>query len=365
MKAKCQCGKSIESKYSEKEKLHFFHCSDCKIGGKGKTEQSALENFNAEIIKTQSMQLAPKSKDDFLPWVTRNMPALRSQSAAFQDTPATDRMIEKNMRYIAKADLKNAWSTVEGRESIIEAMNDAHYYGATLPEMGSIVPFKDVVEFIPAVSAFQFALTTGENAPFTNINIDALHENDQYEISRDDGNFHFKIKSIGMPRGEVVGVVVQATRADTGKIIGEAYDEPRLMQKAARHSTAYKYFLNDLEALRKAQSEGKDFIEKKPGWKITERDLVSPYDGPDKPEMLKKLAGKSYLAPYMKIRNAVAIAGEKQETEKPSTPLQAVKASIKAVQKDISDAEYTIDEEPEREQQETPKADGGLFGDDL
>jgi hypothetical protein len=168
-----------------------------------------------------------------------------------------------------------------------------------------------------------------------------------------------------MPRGEVVGVVVQATRADTGKIIGEAYDEPRLMQKAARHSTAYKYFLNDLEALRKAQSEGKDFIEKKPGWKITERDLVSPYDGPDKPEMLKKLAGKSYLAPYMKIRNAVAIAGEKQETEKPSTPLQAVKASIKAVQKDISDAEYTIDEEPEREQQETPKADGGLFGDDL
>jgi hypothetical protein len=266
MKTKCQCGKSVESKYSEKEKLHFFHCPDCKIGGKGKTEQSALENFNAEIVKTQSMQLVPKSKDDFLPWAERNMSTLNEKGARFINEDARRRMIKKNATSIFRANFKSAWSTVEGRESIISAFEDACVYGATVPEMGSFVEKNGIVEFWAGLPTYKFALAEGDGAPFIDIQIDALHENDLYEISRDNGNFDFKITKIGFPRGEVIGVAVKCvTHYDekTKKAIGpgEAYDEPRLMQKAARHSTAYKYFLNDLEALRKAQSEGKDFIE--------------------------------------------------------------------------------------------------------
>ena len=38
MKTNCpQCNKATESRYSEKEELHYFYCTDCKIGGKGKT----------------------------------------------------------------------------------------------------------------------------------------------------------------------------------------------------------------------------------------------------------------------------------------------------------------------------------------
>ena len=42
MKTNCpQCNKTTESKYSDKEELHYFYCADCKIGGKGKTEKEA------------------------------------------------------------------------------------------------------------------------------------------------------------------------------------------------------------------------------------------------------------------------------------------------------------------------------------
>ena len=50
MKTNCpQCNKATESKYSEKEELHYFYCSDCKIGGKGKTEKEAEKEFKKHV----------------------------------------------------------------------------------------------------------------------------------------------------------------------------------------------------------------------------------------------------------------------------------------------------------------------------
>jgi hypothetical protein len=51
MKSKCYCGKMIESKHSEKEKLHFLWCPDCKIGGKAATVESAIKIFKSEVEK--------------------------------------------------------------------------------------------------------------------------------------------------------------------------------------------------------------------------------------------------------------------------------------------------------------------------
>jgi hypothetical protein len=230
--------------------------------------------------------------------------------------------------------------------------------------MGSIVPFKDIVEFIPAVSAFQFALTSGKSAPFSEIHIDPLYKNDIYDMSRNDGSFHFEIKKMGFPRGDIIGIVVQAKDIESGKMIGEAYDEKRLMEKAKQHSVSYRYYLQDMELLKKAQAEGKDFIQKTPTWKVYEKDISNPYANADKPEMLKKLAGKSFLYPFMKVRNAKAIAGEWKEDDKPDTPITILNNSLDKVKQDIKDADFRIEDEPAEQLEpekktQSAKADSG------
>ncbi|HPA72440.1 MAG TPA: hypothetical protein PKY31_09230 [Spirochaetota bacterium] len=225
-------------------------------------------------------------------------------------------------------DLKNVWSTEEGVASIWDAYRGALEIAATLPEMGCIVPYNKTAEFIPDIAAFEFALTQGKTAPFSQIMITAIYENDLYEITSRDGSFHFEIKKVGFPRGEIIGVVVQAVDAGTGQIIGEAYDVQRLMEKAERHSVSYRYYLADMAALKKANAEGKDYIEKKPGWKLYEKDIINPYVGPDRPEMLRKLAGKSFFGKFMKTRNARAIGEEWGEDDKPRDYEGAVEKAL-------------------------------------
>ena len=59
----------------------------------------------------------------------------------------------KNTRYVMTQDHENnggdVWATREGQESVVAAMEEAFMLGATLPDMGCIVPFGGVVEFIP------------------------------------------------------------------------------------------------------------------------------------------------------------------------------------------------------------------------
>ncbi len=44
--------------------------------------------------------------------------------------------------------------------------------------------------------------------------------------------------------------------------------------------------------------------------KIFREDITNPYDGADRPEMLRKVAGKSFLQPYMRVRNSTAAMDE-------------------------------------------------------
>ena len=126
---------------------------------------------------------------------------------------------------------------------------------------------------------------------------------------------------------------------------------------------SYKAYLNDLNEFRQAQVEGKTrrqgereyfqkAIDKKDGgtWekKIYLDELVNPYEGADQPEMLRKSAGKSFLNPYMKIRNSMAMSdewteqNEDSEHEPENIPTETKIDSILATAKEnVSHAEKT------------------------
>jgi hypothetical protein len=344
MKTNCpQCNKVTESKYSEKEELHYFYCSDCKIGGKGKTEKEAEKEFKKQGDKlTNAIIERPKNKNEFALYVQQHKNKFAENAPLWADKVYTRKMYEQNEKYILSADFKDAWNTPEGQESIVDAFNSANEICATLGQMGDIVPFGKTVEFIPDFQAFNFALTEGDNAPFKRIAVDVLHENDQYDLHSDkEGNFIFEFKKIGFPRGEIIGVIVRGWLSDKDICIGKAYDIKTLMGKAEQHSKGYQYYLKDMSDLRKAQSEGKDYITK---WdkKIYEKDIVSPYVGANASEMLSKLAGKSFFRPYMKTRNARAMKSEWQNEpeEKEQTPEELLKPMIDVSNmSDVKDAE--------------------------
>jgi hypothetical protein len=116
-----------------------------------------------------------------------------------------------------------------------------------------------------------------------------------------------------------------------GSVVGNVYDVERLMKKAEQHSAGYKYYLQDMHALNKAKSEGKNFIVK---WdkKIYEHEITNPYANADKPEMLKKLAGKSFLYPLFKEKmiNAVIDETENTDTAGRKDPVKIIDKSLEA-----------------------------------
>jgi len=87
------------------------------------------------------------------------------------------------------------------------------------------------------------------------------------------------------------------------------------------HSPAYKNYIQEKEDFQRAKVEGKlkkddngrEYFEKKfPTWtkKVYFEDIVNPYDGPDRPEMLRKSAGKSFFRQFVRTRNAFAMSEE-------------------------------------------------------
>ncbi|MCK9303665.1 MAG: hypothetical protein M0P35_10820, partial [Bacteroidales bacterium] len=185
----------------------------------------------------QTKNLPAKFRESFQLWVKQNEHEIISSGAAFIDQTARQRMLKKNIEYILSQNFKKAWNTEEGLLSIQAGLEESLYYGATMPETGCLVPYGEVVEFIPSVHVFKSALTTGQKAPCKDVVIECIHENDQYEIFSESGNFSYEIKKIGFPRGEVIGVVVVAVKKD-GSQIGNAFDVAQLMEKATKHSTA-------------------------------------------------------------------------------------------------------------------------------
>jgi len=323
----------IKTGKSNGKDMFYSECEVCHKKHKSENREEVVKYFYEPTESNGNWPVQtpiPQKPSDIVQWGNSNLPSLMKQSAQFIDKPATQRMIEKNLRYVSGlsgGSWDKIWSTKEGQESISYALSESLYHAAVLPDMGSIVPFGTMAEFVPSVECYKFALETGRNAPFKDIQIDLIHENDQVDNSQEDGNFNIKIKR-GIPRGEVIAVVVSAVRIDTEKRIGDIYDVQRLLEKAAHHSPSYKNYLIERDYFKKLQVEGKlktdsdgqlyyeKEISKRDGgsWKkkIYESDITNPYDGPDRPEMLRKAAGKSFFRPYMKTRNASAMADEWQ-----------------------------------------------------
>lgn len=393
--AKCpSCGKSIEEQFGKNEQLYYFWCEDCQLGGKGKTGKEAADNFmKAPPVEAQATQRPkqsqqpqhtqeetpslpePKNKNEFFIWAPTKIQEFIDDSNESMSLSEKEKMIQKNLRYLDKADLKKAWKTPEGVSSIIDALYKANDMGATLGEMGSIVPFGNVVEFIEGKEAYIHALTKLENAPFSKIDIISYHENDSHkEMGHNaDGSFTFEGHRIGIPRGEVMGIIIMATEKNTGRTIGDFFDEKRLMDKARTHSTSYRYYLTDMANLKKAQVEGKDYIVK---WdkKLYAHDITNPYESADKTEMLKKVAAKTFFRPFMRVRDALAVVREEQEekekydsmTDKQrekhyvKTAHNVVDESLELLKEDagnIKDAEFEMveQEKQEKKQESKPK----------
>lgn len=390
------CNNTIEIKTGKQNGKTLFYAECPTCGKKFKSEnKNAVEDYFAHESTTTAMTTTlapiPKKPADIIEWGNKNLPALINQSAHFIDKPATKRMIEKNIRYVSGLVGKSwdkIWSSPDGQESISYALSESLYYAAVLPDMGSIVPFGTMAEFIPSVECYKFALETGRNAPFSDIQIDLIHANDKTENYQKDGNFFIEIKR-GIPRGDVIAVVVSGVRSDTGKRIGEVYDVDRLIEKAKHHSPSYRNYLIDkaaFDALRvenklKKDTDGRLYFEKQipkadgGTWtkKIYESDIANPYDGPDRPEMLRKAAGKSFFRPYMKTRNASAMADEwdREPIETRDDAADHVLSRATGQFANISDGEIVDDEdntkapiksEPPKQEKEKPIEK--LFDDD-
>jgi hypothetical protein len=311
---KC-CNQKINTRQIDKNNWGAW-CSNCGKKGTGKTAEIAINQlYNSNPV----VAIIPQNPDQLINYAASNMNQIMTVSAPFvaNDQPALKKMIANNIRYIKNKKDKNfmkAWTTPEGQESIVYALEESFSLGAQLGKMGDIVPFGNTVEFIPAVEAFEFALTNGKNAPFEWLLIEIVYKNDIRKIKRVNGDFTVEIEP-GLPRGELLQVVVYGKNKKLGRVIGEVYDKPRLMDKAKTHSKSYKYYLKDKRALELAKSEGKDFILDYWKNKKHEEDIVNPYEGGDQPEMLRKVAGKSFLAPFIKVRNSEAAINEIKESE--------------------------------------------------
>jgi hypothetical protein len=371
------CNTEIEIKKGKQngKELFYAECPVCGIKHKAETEKAVEKYFNDAVLKVpteNNYQLAtistiPKDTKKLHDWYQSNLPAFRNETLKIQNKPATDRMIVRNYNYVMRIiENKNFKKVVEsdiGLQSITDAFGDALSMAATLGEMGDIVPFGAMAEFIPNIECYKFALETGNNAPFRDIQIDLIHENDQTDNYQKEGNFYIEIKR-GIPRGEIIAVVVSGIRTDTDKRVGEIYDVERLIAKAEQHSPSYRNYLIEKNEFKRLQVEGKlkqdagglyyqKDIPKADGgtWpkKVYEHDITNPYDGPDRPEMLRKAAGKSFFRPYMKTRNASAMA-EEWNDELPETREQAAdsvlnKAMSQFETANIKDADIVTENE--------------------
>ena len=324
---KCTCGEVVQNQVDAG--IHYYWCLSCGKAGKGATADAARAAFDASSEKVTG-------RGNFGRVATIAKTMLERKAAPFvqSDRPALDRLIKKNVEYVASLAGKgydDVWATEEGRESMMKALEESIELGATLPEMGSIVPYGGTAELIPDVEAFRFALTTGASSPFEWVNIEPVYEKDGVAIGRENGEFSLVFQSIPLDRGSLAGIAVYGRRR-SGKTEGEFMPIKTLDAMARKFSKPYQKSMRDIDDFIKARSEGKvltdesgrEFVEKlikmtppKKDWtkRIYFDEIDCPYTGPTAAKMYAKLAGKSYLGPYMKTRNSAAAIHELQERE--------------------------------------------------
>jgi hypothetical protein len=442
MELKC-CEKPVKTgKKAENGKtIYAVWCTTCGRRGTGENDATAVASFQAAKPTAGAMGPGPSTALGFpaspaeLPaYVASHMAEITAVSAAFVERPALLQMVKRNVRYVVTNKTQGflkLWSHPEGQESIIRALEDAFSLGATLPEMGSIVPYGTTCEFIPAVECYEFALTHGRSAPFEWINIECIYASDQVEVSRKNGDFTIEFRRILPDRGELIAIAVYGayTKGGRRQVIGELYDAERLLEKARAHSQSYQAYQRNLvlfelartEGRVKLDAEGREFadvqVESKDGGKYAEQDrqnfeaaekagglkkdakgeyaeveipkkgggtwkkkiyradvenpgtetkrlykedIVNPYDGPDRPEMLRKAAGKSFLAKYVRVRNSVAAMEDLRKS--PETVDDALDQAMDAAFSQFTgvagtpagetvDGEYRVEEDPETAEQ--------------
>lgn len=352
MNNQTHCNKPIKGR--KEGKLFVYYCETCGQTGKGKTQDAAWKAFMTAGNKAGSnttTALAPRSPMELPAYIAAHASEITALvSPVVSEKPAMKMLISRNMRYVQKAQqLDNVWQSAEGQQSIVTAMEDALILGAELGKMGDIVPYGKTCEFIPAVEAYEFALTNGKSAPFKWLKIEAIHKNDVATVGRKDGNFFLTFENMGRPRGDVDQVAVYGEYRD-GQVLGELYDAARLLEKMAVHSSSYKYFLQDSRSVEVLRSEGKiktkngrEYFKKQMNGKngswekdIYIDELSNPYDGADQPEMLRKAAGKSFLRKYARVRNAEAAMAEMSE-ENEETIDSALERSLNAAMDQFPD----------------------------
>jgi hypothetical protein len=338
---KCtNCGTEIKEKiFSDQSVGLWCPNPNCGKKGQGKTREMAFamlkKDTPVQTVQMNQVSVMPRNPESLKTYVESKLLEIKALTAPFvsSDNKAFARLVNNNVRYIVKQhdqNFMNVWKTPEGQDSIVEALEEAFSLGASLPEMGYIIPFGGVVEFLPKFEAYQFALTKGKKAPFKWIMVEMIYSNDKFSISRKNGEFNCETSEIGTPRGELKQIVVYGFNNKLGMAIGEVYDKERLLKKAEHHSTAYRYYLKDLDLFAYAKSEGKlkkengrEYAEKtmfkKDGgsWnkKIFIDELVNPYDTGNLPEMLRKMAAKSFLRPFIMVRNSEAAFDEQSDNE--------------------------------------------------
>ena len=334
------CGVPVQTQVQDG--VTYYWCQSCGKAGKGIDAASAWKAFGES-----SERVTGRGNFERVAMLAQS--ALERKAAPFiqSDHPALDRMIKKNVEYISSlsgSGYDAVWASPEGRESLMKALEESIEIGATLPEMGSVVPYGNTAELIPDVEAFRFALTTGASSPFEWVNIEAVYENDTVHIGRQDGQFSLSFDSIPLDRGDLAGVAVYGKRRG-GATEGEFFPIRTLDAMARKFSKPYQKAMRDIDDFKAAKAEGKvltddygrEYIPKtikgkgdKPDWtkKVYLDEIDCPYTGPTAAKMYMKLAGKSFLGPYMKTRNSAAAIHEMQEQEAPREPAGVVRALI-------------------------------------
>ena len=246
--------------------LFYVHCARCNKRGEGTTAEMAEQAFEA-LQQNAPVTNLPATAEQLPKYMISHLEEIAALTVPFvaKDKPALTRLLKNNLRHVMlrskDSSFARVWQTSEGVESLIFAIEEAMALGAEMPKMGSLVPFGTTVEFIPAIEAYEFALTNGGNPPFSWIQIDMIYEKDIRKISRVDGVFSCSVEP-HIPRGELVAVAVYGHNNRLGHVIGEVYDKVRLLGKAERHSASYKAYLRDLNAFKQARTEQRTgFIE--------------------------------------------------------------------------------------------------------
>lgn len=360
--------------YKNKDRF-FMSCPNCEITAEGASPEEVQTRFNALIAAKADVPAVvpadavgvPANRDSFLNSIKQNFDSFKECASSFLSRGAVEKLLNSNAKYIVnnKA-FDKLWENEDGRQSLIDAFNEALSLAAELPNLGYIIPYGNIATFIPRVEAFRNVLCNGPTAPFKWINIEAVHEKDKVKISRINGNFTVEFENISsFDRGDVKGVVVYGYHKAHECVIGESYEAKRLFDKGTATSSAYHQYKADMAAFNLAVTEnkvkkdpdGREYVEqirkKKNGesWtkKIYKDEITNPYEGPHKEEMLMKVAGKSYLGPFLKERIGSAVIDDMQniQTDMPET----------AVERSVAMAESQYDENAIKETNILPKTE--------